>query len=385
MPTKDWTVLVYMGADDADDAELAAAAFKDLEEMRRIGSSDRTNVAVQMDLHLFPPVRFLIRQDGTLDVTKARGLGLRRESNSGRPGTLLSFLKWAIVNASAHHYLLILWGHGLGVGFSVEIAKTEADVVFDGEDALTIPQLAGVLRRFRSITGKPLDLLGFDACYMAAAEVGYEFRDLVQFMVGSQITLPFEGWPYEPVLRYLRTHPRAKPASVAKTIARAVVESYSHRSIVTQTAFRPAGADDVAAATQGLVIALERAVGNDGEARAIRRAFTRAKFFGARQFLDLKDLCQRLARNCRAPEVRASARKTADTLDRRVKGLVIDHRTRGRLARGLNGASIYVDWVKSKQGEEKVNLKPKNYRLLQFVQATGWQEFNSRFGRLRIR
>ena len=380
MIPKDWTVLVYMGVDDDDDAELAAAAFEDLKEMRAVGSNDRINIAVQMDLHLFQPIRFLVRPDGTLDVNQRRGLGLRRESSAGRPGTLLGFLKWAITTAPARHYLLILWGHGLGVGFSVEIERTQADVVFDADDGLTIAELAGVLRRFHEINGQPLDLLGFDACYMAAAEVALEYSGLVRLIVGSQVTLPFNGWPYDSVLRFLLSHPRVKPESLAKAIDRAVVLSYPATRTVTQSALRPDGADAVARAVRRLVTSLERAGRSKTEGRAIRRAFAGAKYLGARQFLDLKDLCQRLAKTCRDPETKASARAAAATLVRKSSGLVFDHRTRGR-ARGLNGASVYVNWVRAKRGEQKVNLNLANYRRLQFVRSTGWQRFNDQFKR----
>lgn len=380
MITKDWTVLVYMGVDDDDDAELVAAAFDDLKEMRQIGSSDHVNVAVQMDLHLFQPVRFLIRPDGTVDVNKNRGLGLRRESSAGRPGTLFNFLEWAVSNAPARHYLLILWGHGLGVGFSVEIESTNADVVFDAEDGLTIPELAGVLRRFRVINGKPLDLLGFDACYMSSAELASEYQGLVTLMIGSQIMLPFQGWPYDSVLSYLLAHPRVTPASFSRAIARTVVSSYPRERTVTQTTLQPGQAGAVATAVTRLVTALERAGRSNVEARCIRRAFTAAKYLGARQFLDLKDLCDRLARTCRDQDVKASARAAARALLEDPGGLVANHRRRGE-SRGLNGASIYVNWVRAKPGEQKVNLTLNDYRRLRFVKATGWQRFNDQFRR----
>ncbi len=125
---KDWTVIVYMGADDPDDAELVASAFQDLEEMRKAGSSPRINIAVQMDLPLFSPVRFLINEDGTMATDRGRKLGRLRESSTGRGRTLSAFLEWARNVVPAGHYLLVLWGHGLGVGFEVKETSSNADV-----------------------------------------------------------------------------------------------------------------------------------------------------------------------------------------------------------------------------------------------------------------
>jgi hypothetical protein len=390
MLKKQWTVLVYMGLDDEDDAPMATAAFADLEEMRAVGSSDHINVAVQMDTRLFPPVRFLVMPSGSLDTTQSRGLGLRRESNAGHPGTLSSFLEYALDKLPARRYLLILWGHGLGVGFSVEdVSPALADVVYDGGDALTVPELGGALRRFTRVNGRPLDLLGFDACYMSATEVSYEYRGLVDFMIASQMTIPFQGWPYGKILAFLRRHPRRTPESLAKGIVRAVVDSYAgdKSATVTQTALCPAAADEVGSATARLVEALNRTIDraqrDAPERRRILRVFAQAKYVQARQFLDFADLCRLLADTARDPTVSKAARAAVKVLTRRSRGLVLEHRRKGPETQRLNGASIYVRWLKARGRDQNVNLKPKEYGKLEFAQTTGWLRVNDRLGRLR--
>ena len=101
-------------------------------------------------------------------------------------------------------------------------------------------------------------LVCFDACYMAAAEVALEYSGLVRLIVGSQVTLPFNGWPYDSVLRFLRSHPRVKPESLAKAIDRAVILSYPATRTVTQSALRPDGADAVARAAPRSVWRMNR-------------------------------------------------------------------------------------------------------------------------------
>jgi hypothetical protein len=385
-PRRNWTVLVYMGADDDHDATMVRSAFTDIEEMRNVGSSDHLNVAVQMDLRLFQPVRFLIRPDGTLDDRKKQDLGVLRESSTGRPRTLEKFLEWARTTVPAEHYLLILWGHGLGVGFTVEEADSLADVVYDAEDGLTVRELAGVLRRFRRANrGRPLDVLGFDACYMSTIEMGYEYRDVVQFIVGSQIVIPFEGWPYERVLRSLRAHPRTTQEALASKLVRAFVTSYPRRTTVTQTAFRPSAAGAVKSAIDGLTAALERATGNRSEVAKIRRAFRGTKFLDARQFVDLRDLCRRLATISRDPQVKKAAQATAVLLQKRPQGFIAEHRAKGPRAERLNGASVYVRWLKARRPNYNVRLELKGYRRLQFVNETGWQDFNDRLPKLAPR
>jgi hypothetical protein len=49
-------------------------------------------------------------------------------------------------------------------------------------------------------TGQKLDVLGFDACQMAAVEVASEIKDNAKFMVASQALEGREGWPYSHIL-----------------------------------------------------------------------------------------------------------------------------------------------------------------------------------------
>ncbi len=213
---------------------------------------------------------------------------------------------------------------------------------------------------------------------MSAVEVGYQNRNLVDFVVGTQVTMPFEGWPYEPILKSLRAHPERTPASLARAIARKVVKSYRVET-VTQTVLRPAAADGVSAALRELACALDDATHDPREIRAIQRAFTRTKYLKARQFLDLRDLCRRIASSSTDSRVKGLARSAAATLEPRPKAFVVEHHTRGPQSRGLNGVSIYVRWVRAKRGDERVVLARPDYMRLSFVRTTRWQQFNDWF------
>jgi hypothetical protein len=384
-PRKKWTVLVYMGADDDNDAAMVRSAFTDVEEMRTVRSSDHLNIAVQLDLHLFKPVRFRVNHDGTLD-TKTAGLGVLRESSTGRPNTLYKFLTWARTNAPAQRYMLILWGHGLGVGHSVEEASPRnlADVVFDADDGLSIRELGGVLRRFRDDNaGRPIDVLGFDACYMSCAEIGSEYRGLANFIAGSQVVIPYEGWPYEPVLKLLRRRPQSQPEQIVKHLVQSFIRSYPNSKNVTQTALRPADAATLQPALRTLVTSLDAAIDDKRDAAAIHRAFKAAKYVDARQFLDLKDLCRCLRKTVRHKDVRAAAKTTAGMLKK--GSFVVEHRRKGRETERLHGVSVYVKWLraKAKPGgtDFDVKLHSGDYKKLQLVDQTGWQDFHDRFAR----
>jgi Clostripain family len=366
-----WAVLVYMGADDPDDRELVLSAFKDIKEIRDAGSSPAVRIAVQVDLQLFPPVRFAVEADGSVS-----GIERRRESSAGQAKTLTAFLKWAEKKFDAERYLLVLWGHGVGVGFQLTLPASLADVVFDADDGLEVRELAQVLSGFKKRRGRALDLLGFDACYMSGIEVGYELRNLVDVLVGGQGSLPLAGWPYTPILRHLKLRPRQSTRSLATAITREVVKSFKTADNVTQTALAPKGsADNVAKAFQALVTAYLKAPPRGSVRGAIGRALRTSSFFEARQFIDLIDLCKRVRKTTRDPAVGVAAANVIQALERSAPHLIVSHHRRGRRVKDLNGASIYLKHVRaSKQnGEEDVDVKIGRYRRLEFVKFTGWQ------------
>jgi hypothetical protein len=367
-----WAVLVYMGADDPEDTNLPLAAFRDIKEMQDVGSSQAVRVGVQMDLGLFSPVRFVVGQDGTMERIEQL-----RESSAGHPRTLTSFLEWGVERFDAARYMLVLWGHGVGVGFQLEAPASLADVVFDADDGLEVRELAAVLRRFKRRQGRPLDVLGFDACYMSGIEVGYELRGLAECLVGAQTSTSFNGWPYTPILRTLKANPRQSASALAKAIASEVVASYGRRANVTQTALAPVpAADAVAAAFQTLVEALKAVPPQGIEGRAIRRALKATSFLEARQFVDLVDLCKRVVAATRDPAVRRAAAQVVSGIRTGSPPLVISHRRRGSRVKRLNGVSIYLRSVRAtKRGEEDVDARMGRYRALAFVKDTGWQKF----------
>ena len=66
-------------------------------------------------------------------------------------------------------------------------------------NTITIKDMADAIRA----TGRHFDFLLFDACNMATIEVYYDFKDIVDYMIGSVLEVPAIGFPYETSLHYL--------------------------------------------------------------------------------------------------------------------------------------------------------------------------------------
>ena len=98
--------MVYMAGDN----NLSTAGENDLEEMRRVGSSDAVNVLVEFDnAGARGTNRYLVRRNGVGERLEAMG-----ETDSGDPRTIVDFIAWAAKEYPAERTALILWNHGGG-------------------------------------------------------------------------------------------------------------------------------------------------------------------------------------------------------------------------------------------------------------------------------
>jgi hypothetical protein len=206
-----WTFMVYMAAGDSH--KLDTVAVRDLQEME-IGTKGNGNVAVVVQVNRHWPKaaqRYEISSNGTTLLDSPTG-----PTNMGDPETLKQFVTTVLSKDAyrAEHYCLVLWGHAFGVGFGR-----------DEEDPLLLDELSDVLEDLKDArSGKPLELLGTNACSMSYLEAAFELKDVVSLMVASQITVPFAGWPYGVILN--RVTQDLSPIELAKVIVDAYVTQF---------------------------------------------------------------------------------------------------------------------------------------------------------------
>lgn len=253
-PIKDWTVIVYLAADN----DLNYFAWKNIKQMEKIGSNKHLNIVIQLSergKHK-PTQRYLINKNQHIRVP----LGKKR-LDSGSPNTLINFCDWAIKTFPAHNYALILWNHGTGalepsraktinpsdlfifnpsnnmleldrtIGFldfinSLEKYEQEhRGICFDESHRTYISnkKLDYALNKIcqDSLQGKKFSLIGFDACLMSMIEIVNIIKKYAQIMVGSQEVELGSGWNYQKVLAPFLTYSPDK-----KEFARHIVTSY---------------------------------------------------------------------------------------------------------------------------------------------------------------
>ncbi len=186
--TKKWTILVY----SASDNDLKRYMLNDLDEAEKVGSDPQTNVVAQFDHGgSVGAKRYLITKNNQsgLNSPSVQDLGSTNMSSSR---TLADFIKWGMQTYPAEHTLLIISDHGDGWKGCAQ------DESHNGW--MDLPDIEAGLKEARQATGKKIDVLGFDACLMASAEVAHQLKDEVNFMVASEETEGGDGWPYHKIL-----------------------------------------------------------------------------------------------------------------------------------------------------------------------------------------
>ena len=83
---------------------------------------------------------------------------------------IFDFVRESVCEYRAHHYMLVLSGHGDGI-LGNFLVTAEADARAN----LSVVSLAELVQRVKNgpLGGEPLDILGLDSCLMGMTEVAY--------------------------------------------------------------------------------------------------------------------------------------------------------------------------------------------------------------------
>lgn len=194
---KERTILIYMVGSDLESGRYGFAS-QDLEEICGSGlDTEKTNLvvytggAVSWKLNIPSNQNTLLQLDGdSLYIVGAT----QEAANMGNPRVLADFMNYGVANFPAESYSLIFWDHGGG-----PIRGYGLDEQF--RDILQFHELQWAMENSPFRTQK-LELLGFDACLMATAEIADLFAPYAHYMVASEETEPGAGWDYN----FLRTY-----------------------------------------------------------------------------------------------------------------------------------------------------------------------------------
>lgn len=247
---KDWTVLVYMAADN----NLFPYALWDLFEMEARFESDKnpaastlkTDLVVQVDgpasddarrLHMISGVT-KFKRAAKADFTSAdlsmiqspKVESLPENLSESEESRLTKFLLWGAEKYPSQHLMVVVWSHGQGwkaypfvrvenggllnaadlamPGYpTAKPDKSFGGIAFKASSGtwLDIPALQRSLARLAQARGKATDVYASDACLMQMIEVAYEVSDQADYLSGTTQVQNFLGLPYRRMLYELNT------------------------------------------------------------------------------------------------------------------------------------------------------------------------------------
>jgi hypothetical protein len=322
-----WKLLVYLAADNTlyNDAQVslhqitAASLFSDFETIVQI---DGPSAQLSSRFRCHQGKRELI-WEAPDNYTGDRSI------------RLTEFLKASITAPTEpKRVFLVLWGHGAGLDHvyfydtpnqqdnapaesspaapSAPAAPANepaeesnhirftAHEVLNGGDAnryVSDVSLAGILDKVAMSIGRKIDLLGFDACFMAMTEVLHEMRNSTDVVVASDEEIPSGSWPYDSILGDLAQFPGMDASTLSTVIVSRFLEAYStpdQPARVSLSAFNLAGCGPLAGEMTNLVKVLSPLAEDGVTRRKILRARDSSRTPDEATYIDLGAFCREL-------------------------------------------------------------------------------------------
>jgi hypothetical protein len=218
------------------DNGMSDQSYLDLNEMMRVGSTPDVNIVVQVDRPAWDtlplPLRYRVLRNGL------ERLGELEELDMADPASLADFVRFGTRFYPADNYLLVLWDHGNGwttlhAAHPSPIERYRGifyDASSGNEMSVAGGQLKQAMDSVRSILGRKVAILAFDACLMQMLEVAYEVRNDAGIMVSTEDLMPWGGFPYDTFFSLLTRYPQFSPRAYAGVLPGVFVSSYSDGS-----------------------------------------------------------------------------------------------------------------------------------------------------------
>lgn len=186
---KKWTFMHYAAADNNLDPYITG----DVNEMENVGSDANTNIVALLDHTGTEGAKtYYITKDNDPNNLTSQVLKDHGVINTSDPKVLAQFIIDSVKAYPAEHYMLDIGDHGGGWSGAI------SDDSHNGW--MSTPQIKEALDIAQKETGVKMDILAFDCCLMATAEVADELKNHASFLVASEESEGGAGWNYNNVL-----------------------------------------------------------------------------------------------------------------------------------------------------------------------------------------
>ncbi|MEW6741227.1 MAG: clostripain-related cysteine peptidase [Planctomycetota bacterium] len=282
-----WVFLVYMGGDNS----LSGYVDADLDEMKSVGSTCVLTILALVDQDGDHDTRFYeVKRDHLIerplsDIDPTWG----DELDMSDPSVLSTVTNFVVDQYPAPRLALVPWNHGSGWWLTPP-KEGEKGLIEDKGNLMRMKQFREALEVVTAHRGSNLNLVGFDACLMGMLEVGYEIRGVADVMVGSEMLVPGEGWPYDTILADLAN----SFGMSANELGAVIVDRYGgdYGSGVTMSALDLAQVSPLATAVSDLALAMNT---NKPDIAAVRTAVRQYDVGGPFDHIDLYNFADLLS------------------------------------------------------------------------------------------
>jgi methionine-rich copper-binding protein CopC len=227
-----WNIMVYIAGDN----DLEGFGVGDVNEMESVRLPAGVTMSVLFDRspsydssngNWSGTRQGLITYDGTSTTMTSLPTGATvTEVNTGSGATLTNFINWADAAVNADHNMLVVWNHGGGLdGVAWDYSS--------GYDYLNFNEIKNAID---SSTVDRFDVVGFDACLMAMAELVYDLTPYADYVVASQELEPGDGWDYAEFIRLLQADASLNALDVALATVNSYPGQYGSMSDITLSA-----------------------------------------------------------------------------------------------------------------------------------------------------
>jgi len=378
-PKAKWLVMNYIAAD----CNLEEFQMRNIDNMENVGSDPTTHILTQVDRGANPSQidggwadcrRYYVTQDSVPDQLGSKMLQDMGKVDMANPQTLTDFIVWGVQSYPADHVALILNDHG--GGFTGAMAD-------DGSGGfINVPDLAKAIADAEKITGKKIDIIGFDACLMAETEIAHELKDKANILLASEESEGGPGWTYDSMLggktmgealeqmRLMKLD--ATPEQFAKIVVD--VNKNHNRDIPTFSAVDLTKMDGLTSATNTLA----EAIIASGDKAAIKTAIKSSEAYGSgytpyKDLRDEYDMAEKMIKSTGISD--KNVKKAAQAVIDSIKSVIIANENNPSSHPNSHGVSIYAPTTAGASGPGY------GYKNLDFAKKTKWDEAIASLGK----
>lgn len=203
VPVK-WGVYVYMDA-----RNVLGRKKKDIKTINELCHASKNNHSVVVFVDR-------ITKKGSWYIFIKNG---RKKVFSQKPDKIDNFLLWAGKKVRVRRKMLVLWGVGGFFSFG-ELSRY----------AVSYSTMADSIRQGLGPNGGEFDILVIDACEGYSLESIYNLSKVSNYLVASNLTVPYDGYPYDKILNIIKDNPNSTAKIIAKKIGISYVNRYANNS-----------------------------------------------------------------------------------------------------------------------------------------------------------